>query len=102
MQAPKKSDEKTKTRKTRRSKRPLDYNMDKKSLREISQSHCDMRMSTYVQEKRFGENIILKGHLIKKNWYGSKQLRFFELYQNGLVKYYTPIKDFTFHHRGDI
>jgi hypothetical protein len=29
------------------------------------------------------EEIILKGQLIKKNWFGAKQLRFFELQQDG-------------------
>ena len=94
---------KTTNRRTKRSKKPLiEPSLNDKSIKEISQSQCDLRTSTYVQERRFGENIILKGHLVKKNWYGCKQLRFFELYENGLIKYYTPIKDFTFHHRGDM
>ena len=35
---------------------------------------------------------IFKGKLVKKNWYGNKQLRFFELYLSGEIKYFT--KDF--------
>jgi hypothetical protein len=34
------------------------------------------------------KNIILKGHLKKKNKFGNKQLRFFELYDNGELRYY--------------
>lgn len=38
--------------------------------------------------------LILKGNLIKKNWYGLKQLRYFELYGNGDLKYYQDMKDY--------
>lgn len=38
--------------------------------------------------------VILKGNLVKKNWYGSKQIRFFELYQYGELKYYKDMKDY--------
>mgnify|MGYP003707016867 CR=1 FL=1 len=36
----------------------------------------------------------MKGHLCKKNWYGNKQIRFFELYQYGELKYFKDMKDF--------
>jgi len=39
-------------------------------------------------------NCIFKGCLLKKNWYGNKQLRFFELYKYGELKYFT--KDFDY------
>ena len=32
--------------------------------------------------------IILKGYLLKKNWYGNEQKRYFELYPEGLIKYF--------------
>ena len=38
--------------------------------------------------------IIFKGNLCKKNWYGNKQLRFFELYRYGELKYYKDMKDY--------
>uniref|UniRef100_A0A7S3CM07 Uncharacterized protein n=1 Tax=Strombidium rassoulzadegani TaxID=1082188 RepID=A0A7S3CM07_9SPIT len=38
--------------------------------------------------------LILKGNLLKQNWYSKKQLRFFELYSNGQLKYYQDMKDF--------
>jgi hypothetical protein len=40
------------------------------------------------------KQLLLKGNLLKINWYGSKQLRFFELYSNGELKYYQDMKDF--------
>jgi hypothetical protein len=36
----------------------------------------------------------MKGQLCKKNWYGNKQIRFFELYRYGEIKYYKDMKDF--------
>ena len=42
---------------------------------------------TFVDEKKQIEVRNLKpeaiGHMVKKNWYGKKQQRFFELYPNG-------------------
>ena len=32
--------------------------------------------------------IILKGYLLKKNWFGSNQLRLFCMHENGEIKYY--------------
>lgn len=32
--------------------------------------------------------IILKGYLLKDNWYGNKQKRYFELYPEGIIKYF--------------
>lgn len=32
--------------------------------------------------------VVLKGHLLKKNWYMNKQLRYFVLYSHGEIKYY--------------
>ena len=43
-----------------------------------------------AQENR----VIIKGQLCKKNWYGNKQMRFFELYQYGELKYYKDMKDY--------
>ena len=40
------------------------------------------------------EEIILKGQLIKKNWFGAKQLRFFELQQDGQLKYYEDMNKY--------
>ena len=39
------------------------------------------------------KGILLKGHLLNKNWYGNKQLRYFELYPSGELKYYKDITD---------
>lgn len=36
----------------------------------------------------------MRGKLCKKNWYGNKQLRFFELYRYGELKYYKDLKDY--------
>ena len=41
-----------------------------------------------------GDEIIAKGSLVKKNWYGNKQVRFFELHNNGELKYYADKRDF--------
>ena len=41
-----------------------------------------------------GSDIIVKGPLIKKNWYGNKQLRQFELHSNGELKYYADKTEF--------
>jgi hypothetical protein len=41
-----------------------------------------------------GSEILVKGPLIKKNWYGNKQLRHFELHSNGELKYYADKRDF--------
>lgn len=32
--------------------------------------------------------IVLKGYLIKENWLKNKQKRFFELYPDGVIKYF--------------
>lgn len=41
------------------------------------------------------ENIVvLKGQLCKRNWYGNKQIRFFELYKTGELKYYKDMKEY--------
>ena len=34
------------------------------------------------------QNIILMGYLLKKNWYGNKQRRFFIFRNNGQVEYF--------------
>jgi hypothetical protein len=41
-----------------------------------------------------GSEIIVMGPLIKKNWYGNKQLRHFELHSNGELKYYADKREF--------
>jgi len=38
--------------------------------------------------------VVLKGQLCKKNWYGNKQIRFFELYRYGELKYFKDMKDY--------
>ena len=35
-----------------------------------------------------GIELLLKGYLNKKNWFGVSSMRFFELYSNGLLKFY--------------
>ena len=37
---------------------------------------------------------MLKGNLCKENWYGSKQLRLFELVGTGELKYYKNLKEY--------
>ena len=37
---------------------------------------------------------VCKGNLCKKNWYGNKQIRFFELYSDGELKYYKDITEY--------
>jgi hypothetical protein len=38
--------------------------------------------------------IVVKGPLIKKNWYGNKQQRHFELHANGELKYYAEKREY--------
>ena len=38
--------------------------------------------------------VVIKGQLCKRNWYGNKQIRFFELYRYGEIKYYKDMKDY--------
>ena len=40
------------------------------------------------------EEILIKGNLIKKNWYGAKQLRYFELQRDGQLKYYEDMNKY--------
>ena len=37
---------------------------------------------------------MLKGQLCKENWYGSKQLRLFELHGTGELKYYKNLQEY--------
>lgn len=37
--------------------------------------------------------VILKGSLVKRNWYNNKQLRLFHLYDSGEVQYFAEIQD---------
>lgn len=41
-----------------------------------------------------GNRCLWKGNLCKKNWYGNKQIRFFELYSDGEIKYYKDEKEY--------
>lgn len=41
-----------------------------------------------------GNHCTWKGNLCKKNWYGNKQIRFFELYTDGELKYYKDEKEY--------
>jgi hypothetical protein len=38
--------------------------------------------------------VVMRGNLCKKNWYGNKQVRFFEMYRYGELKYYKDLKDY--------
>ena len=38
--------------------------------------------------------VVMRGNLCKKNWYGNKQVRFFEIYRYGELKYYKDFKDY--------
>ena len=49
-----------------------------------------MKLKSIPDEK----GILLKGHLLKKNWYGNKQLRHFELYPSGELKYYKDVTNY--------
>jgi len=51
---------------------------------EASNQPRSSMLGTAVDSKQ----LVLKGNLLKINWYGSKQLRFFELFSNGELKYY--------------
>lgn len=59
------------------------------SLSELHGRNC--REMTVFKDRN---NCIFKGSLIKKNWYGNKQLRFFELYKYGELKYFTKDYDY--------
>ena len=47
-----------------------------------------------IDEFKDRDRCVFKGCLMKKNWYGNKQLRFFELYKNGELKYFTKEYDY--------
>ena len=36
---------------------------------------------------------VIKGNLLKKNWYGNQQLRFFVLYKSGKLIYYKDLTE---------
>jgi|DEB0MinimDraft_12_1074336.scaffolds.fasta_scaffold29481_2 hypothetical protein len=38
--------------------------------------------------------IVLAGNICKKNWFGRVQIRFFELYRYGELKYYKDMKEY--------
>lgn len=59
------------------------------SLSELHGGKC--REMTVFKDRN---NCIYKGNLLKKNWYGNKQLRFFELYKFGELKYFN--KDYEY------
>jgi len=56
------------------------------------------RESVILKSKTFQEfdpsKVMLKGQLCKENWYGSKQLRLFELNGTGELKYYKNLKEY--------
>lgn len=62
------------------------------SLSELHGRNCREEGEMTVFKDR--NNCIFKGCLIKKNWYGNKQLRFFELYKYGELKYFTKDYDY--------
>ena len=39
-------------------------------------------------------HVVVKGNLSKKNWYGNKQVRYFELFSDGELKYYKDLSEF--------
>ena len=47
-------------------------------------------------------SVVLKGHLLKKNKYGIRQKRFFELYQYGELKYYKDREKESYDYKGSI
>jgi len=57
-------------------------------------SIANTRSSVAPFDPSQGPQCVFKGNLIKKNWYNSKQLRFFELYNTGELKYYKDMKDY--------
>lgn len=38
--------------------------------------------------------VVLQGNICKRNWFGAVQVRFFELYRYGEIKYYKDIKEY--------
>jgi hypothetical protein len=56
------------------------------------------RESVILKSKTYQEfdptKVMLKGQLCKENWYGSKQLRLFELNGTGELKYYKNLKEY--------
>ena len=48
--------------------------------------------------------VVLRGHLVKENWYGREQKRFFELYSYGELKYYegSIVKNEGYDYKGSI
>lgn len=70
----------------------LDFNMSLEDLNR--QSMMNTTGDTYKDLLDNNPKVHFKGLLIKKNWYGNKQLRFFVLYTNGEIKYYKDMKEF--------
>jgi len=48
------------------------------------------------------ENLVIKGTLLKENWYRNKQLRYIELYNYGEIKYFSIEKNGAKTNRGSI
>jgi hypothetical protein len=47
--------------------------------------HDQSHQQQYISDS---QTIKIKGYLLKRNWYGSDQKRFFELYPTGLIRYF--------------
>jgi hypothetical protein len=45
-------------------------------------------------ETGYAENIICRGFLLKKNRWFQKQVRYFQLFQNGELRYFKDIKKY--------
>ena len=50
----------------------------------MNQTMIDQLDGTFIPNMD-PNDIMLKGYLLKDNWYGNKQRRFFELYNNGTI-----------------
>ena len=57
------------------------------------QSQLVVSESNNLQQQQAPEEPIFKGCLVKRNWYGNKQLREFHLFQSGEIVYYAIGKD---------
>lgn len=40
------------------------------------------------------ETMLIRGHMLKKNWYGKKQLRYFTLFNTGEIMYYKDMTEY--------
>lgn len=52
-------------------------------------SSDDLAVSVFDVSRGSGDDVIIEGSLIKRNWYNKMQLRHFQMFKNGDIKYHV-------------